>query len=494
MEVLTLEFPTDVNIDLLCAELKERGFKSTKLAVPFAFHSAQVEAILPEFQSSMKGIEFHEPSVPVISPLLSKVITDGATFGSDYLQRHCRETVNFLGGIEAARHASLVADKSIWLEIGSHPLCSTMIKSTLGPHVQTTASLRRNEDDWKTLAKSMCLLHDAGLSLDWSEWHRGFQSSHQLLRLPTYKWDNQNYWIDYKNDWTLAKGDASVMAEQEAAKPQFAAASVHRMVKEDLNSEKPTIVVESDLCDPLLKEAIDGHEVNGFGLCPPVSASVGVDKEVTNREQSLYADMALTIADYVHKQLNSDSAKADLNACNMKVEKPLIAQADGPQLFRVSGAYDASTSKIDFDFYSVTLEGKKIVTHATCSVIFESAESWLAGWQRSQFMVQSRIESLMKGLKDNETTDLFKRGTAYKLFGGLINYGYKYRGMEEVIINNAELEATSSVVFQTNNTDEKFYCSPYRIDSVAHISGFVMLGNENANPTKEVYISHGEFT
>ena len=273
---------TNVNIDMLCADLKDRGFKSTKLAVPFAFHSAQVEAILDEFEDSAKGIIFEPPSIPVISPLLSEVITDGSTFGPGYLRRHCRETVNFLGGLEASRHASLVADKSLWLEIGSHPLCSSMIKATMGPHVQTASSLRRNEDNWKTLAGSLCTLHDAGLSVDWSEYHRGFESSHKLLRLPTYKWDNKNYWIDYKNNWALTKGDAGLAAEQEAAKPQFAAASVHRIVEQDLAGDKPSIVTESDLSDPLLKEAIDGHEVNGFGLCPPVSGLTPDTAEPTN--------------------------------------------------------------------------------------------------------------------------------------------------------------------------------------------------------------------
>ena len=137
---------TNVNIDSLSADLKDRGFKCTKLAVPFAYHSAQVEAILEDYESLAKGVTFKAPSVPVISPLLSEVVKEADIFGPDYLRRHCRYTVNFLGGIEAARHDRLVAHKSIWLEMGPHPICSTMIKSTLGPAVQTFSSLRRNED------------------------------------------------------------------------------------------------------------------------------------------------------------------------------------------------------------------------------------------------------------------------------------------------------------------------------------------------------------
>ena len=200
--------------------------------------------------------------------------------------------------------------------------------------------------------------------------------------------------------------------------------------------------------------------------------------------------MALTVAKHLHELLNPDVTHVDLNAASMKVEKPLIVSDKGPQLFRIAGSFHKASNQVDFDFYSVNSEGKKTVTHATCVVKYEDAEKWKAGWERNTYMVKTRIENLLKGIRDGDN-DLIKRGMAYKLFGGLIHYGHKYRGMEEVVLDNAQLEATASVAFQTDGTDEKFLCSPYRTDSVAHISGFIMLGNDTADTTKEVYVSHG---
>jgi len=97
----------------------------------------------------------------MISLLFNEVIINGGTIGSSYLKRHCRETVNFLGGIEASKHAGVVTDESLWLEIGSHPLCSSMVKATFGPNTQTAPSLRRDQDDWKIIASSLCTLHAA---------------------------------------------------------------------------------------------------------------------------------------------------------------------------------------------------------------------------------------------------------------------------------------------------------------------------------------------
>lgn len=200
--------------------------------------------------------------------------------------------------------------------------------------------------------------------------------------------------------------------------------------------------------------------------------------------------MALTTAEYIYKQRDPDVDRVDMNVCNMKVEKPLIADDKDHQLLHISGNVNWATMKVDFSYYSINGEGKKTVTHATCAVKYESRKAWLAGWERSQYMVRSRVESLVSGV-NNGNNHQIKRAMAYKLFGGLIHYGPKYQGMEEVILNDAELEATSTVAFAPGATDSDFYISPYVIDSVAHLSGFVMLANEAADPSKNVHVSHG---
>lgn len=199
--------------------------------------------------------------------------------------------------------------------------------------------------------------------------------------------------------------------------------------------------------------------------------------------------MALTIAEYVYKEKKPEVDHVDLNVCNMKVEKPLIVDDREYQCLQVSGNADMAFRKIDFVIYSVNAEGKK-TTHATCAVKYEDANTWIAGWARSRFMVRTRVESLIAGVHSGKH-HLIRRGMVYKLFGGLIHYGTKYQGMEEVILDSSQLEATSSVAFQPGANDASFFISPYVIDSVAHLSGFIMLANDNADTSKDVYVSHG---
>ena len=262
---------TNRNIDLLLEDLTARGFKCTKLRVPFAFHSAQVQPILNSFETAVQGVTFHEPSIPIISPLLGEVMTNAKPLGPAYLSRHCRDTVNFLGGIEAARQMNAVTHKTLWVEIGSHPVCSGMIKAILGPEASVLPSLRRSEDTFKSLTGSLASLHSAGAEVQWNEYHRDFKASHEVIELPAYAWDNKNHWIQYAHNWCLTKGDAPSSTPPQPAKPMLSTTAVQRVIEEHIEDNKASVTVESDLSDPKLNAVIQGHKVNGAALCPSVS-------------------------------------------------------------------------------------------------------------------------------------------------------------------------------------------------------------------------------
>ena len=169
--------------------------------------------------------------------------------------------------------------------------------------------------------------------------------------------------------------------------------------------------------------------------------------------------------------------------------KSLIARPDGKsQILKLSAKVNISKAYADLEFSSG--DGKDKVQHATCQVIFTSSEKCLADWERSTYLIQSRIDWLQDAEKQGNAHKV-GRGLAYKLFAALVDYDKKYRGMEEVILHSENMEATSKVVFQTSQKDGNFLCSPYWIDSVAHISGFIVNGSDATNSQENVYISHG---
>ncbi len=271
----------NTDIDSLSNVLTAQNVKHTKLDVPFAFHSAQVECILADFESAAKAVAFEKPSIPYMSPLLGEVINGKDILGPSYLSRACRATVNFQAALVAGRESGFINDGSIWVEIGAHPVCSNMIKATLGSHISVLSTLQRNGDTWKVLTESLSSLHLAGLDLKWKEYHRDFKDALRVVQLPSYQWDSKNYWIQYSNDFCLTKGDEkSAVTSASPLSPisTLCTSSVQRVIEQQFGAEKSNIIIESDLHHPSLSGVIQGHAVNGAALCPSVSASESLFK------------------------------------------------------------------------------------------------------------------------------------------------------------------------------------------------------------------------
>lgn len=262
----------NVKIDELAQTLTNEGFKATKLKVPFAFHSAQVDPILEGLAEVARGLTFNKPRIPYVSALLGDVIKEANSdlLGPDYLTHHCRETVNFLGALEASRHSNLMNDKTIWVEVGSHPICSGMVKSTFGPHATTVASLRRQEDSWKVLSNSVSTVYLTGVELNWKEYHQDFTAGLKVLPLPSYKWDLKNYWIPYTNNFCLLKGAPAAPVAEAAPVSVFLSTAAQKVLETSGDSSTATITIENDIADPELNRVIAGHKVNGACLTPSV--------------------------------------------------------------------------------------------------------------------------------------------------------------------------------------------------------------------------------
>lgn len=465
------------------AELRQQGLKSTMLAVPFAFHSAQVDVILEQFERVASTVVFNKPTLPLLSPLLGSVVDAAGLVGAEYLVRHARGTVDFHGALLAGQEAQTVNEKTAWLEIGPHPVCTGMIRATLPCASVTAASLRRAEDPWKTISASVCSLYLAGVPVNFDEYHRDFNESQELLDLPTYAFDNKKYWLDYHNNWTLTKGEAAPVpaaATEPLNKPKPSkpwTTSCQQLVKEDIQANSGTVIFQTDLADPQLAICVTGHLVNDNPLCP----------------SSLYADQALTVADYLLKRLHPEAEGTGLNVCSMEVPKPLIAKAPAPaegQHMQIEGHADLEAGHVKVRFRSVTPEGKGLVEHAHCLVKFERTEDWTRDWNMLSYMVQTQVDMLRQRLSTGSAHQVL-RGMAYKLFKNFVNYAPPFRGMSEVVFDDKEPQGTATVNFQASEKDGHFFCAPYWIDSLAHLSGFICNGTDLIDSDQFLYISHG---
>ena len=262
--------PSD-SINIISDVLKENGIKSTKLRTQFAFHSAQVDPILDVFEKIAQGVRFSPAHTPMISPHQATVFnTEDNIIDGTYLRNHARNTVNFSRGLEAAQEAKLIDEKTVWIEIGPHPVCCSFIKSQFGVSAITAPSLRRNIAPYQVFAESLVTLHLAGLNVDFDAYHSDFTKSVRHLHLPAYAFDNKTYWIQYAGDWNLRKAElaAGEATMPSSEKPKFSTTSVQKITSETIDENKAVVVAESHTNERKLATAISGHMVNKTALCP----------------------------------------------------------------------------------------------------------------------------------------------------------------------------------------------------------------------------------
>ncbi|KID96395.1 polyketide synthase, partial [Metarhizium majus ARSEF 297] len=462
-------------------EAHKAGLATVELDVPFAFHSSQVDPILPGFEAAaaQAGVVFRSPKVPFISPLLGRVVTKGeeGALHVSYLARASRCLVDFSRALTVAQDHGLSGNGVIWLEVGAHPLCASMIKQTLGAGEQVLSTLRENLGGCQTMAKAVEVLYLAGMDVDWNEYHREFPAAHVVLQLPRYAWDLKNYWIDYKDDFCVNRkirlGKAQDVEPQTRVETfKYISPVAQKVIEETHTQTKSSMVVESDIFHQELLPVLRGHAINGSFLCP----------------SSLYAEIALTLSEYLVQERKLCRESTGLEILNLHIDQPLIAKDDETtRIFRVTTDADWSANMLSLAISSVAPSGEQPVSHATVNVRVVPNQRWLADWKRNSHLVMSRVQALER----SSNSQKLRRQMAYKLFAAVVDYSDAFKGMSQVLLDTDALEAVSTVQFQVESREGRFGIDARWIDSLGHISGFIMNANDATNNQEQVFINHG---
>lgn len=460
-------------IEILKSELEAKCVNNTLLQLPYAFHSAQMDPLLEEFESVASGIPFQKPRIMIASTVKSAIIHEAGTIDAAYVVQHMREPVQMLDTVRELELQGVADNQSLWVELGPSSVFTGMIKSILATSPkQCLTSLIDDHDDWETLAKSLAKAYKAGINIKWREYHREYETALQLVELPSYAFDLKSCWIQYEGDWCLRKGKAWPAPPAVSPSPDIESTTLQKVQSEELGVDAVFVVFVSDLKQEQLYSAITAHEVNGVGLCP----------------SSIYADMAVTAASYVWKRLRPAEDLPVFDVLNMNVGKPLIVNTNATsQMINISARKDSSSDDIKMNL--VSLDGTGSVNHADWIVTPGNSKSWMKTWAKTTYLYRSRIASLRHSSAASQVHHILG-SMAYKLFSVIVTYGPKYRGIQEVFMDGELSEATAQVLFQSNAADGKFACSPYWIDSLAHLSGFVLNGSDTT-PQDTVFISHG---
>ncbi|KAJ4389519.1 hypothetical protein N0V93_006989 [Gnomoniopsis smithogilvyi] len=467
--------------------LTAAGIRSTYLRVPYAFHSSQIQPILPAFVDDAKGVVFHKPQLPVLSPLEGRVITEAQVIGPTYIGRHAREPVQMMKCLEAAStDGTLPAKGAFAIEFGPHPVVSGMIKATLGSAVTVLPTLRRKASPWEVLTTSLCALHAAGVPVVWDGYFADVPSARRVVELPAYKWDMKSYWIPYRNDWTLTKGDIPrdnpghtlpsaktpdmAASSEQRPLPSIESTTIHRVLEEIATSDGLSISVECDVSRNDVSPFIRSHTVEGYSLCTP----------------AVYADIAFSLGTYALERLQLDSAERNVSIRNVEITRALIGSVDWKQRLRCTARFDWASKGGKLRFTVHDEAGVEVGQLSTCELKFVD--------DTTRHQLQANLAAFtgnVERMKQSETTSRFHGNISYRLVSALAEFNPDYHCIDDVLYDSDAYEAVCRVSFGQMKKGGSFHINPAAVDGLTQSAGFVMNANNNTKLETDVYVNHG---
>ncbi|MFC0111199.1 type I polyketide synthase [Kibdelosporangium aridum] len=190
-------------------QFSARGRKTKRLQVSHAFHSPLMEPMLAEFAEVLRGLEFSDPRIPVVSNVTGELATDLAS--PEYWVSHVRRAVRFADGVNtlAAQGASA------FVELGPDGVLAGMAQGCVSEGLFVPV-LRGDRPEVRAAIGALAALHTRGVSVDWTALVKG-----KRVDLPTYAFQHERFW---PRGVTTGQGDLTAAGLDAADHPLLGAA------------------------------------------------------------------------------------------------------------------------------------------------------------------------------------------------------------------------------------------------------------------------------
>ncbi|AOS63727.1 acyl transferase domain-containing protein/acyl carrier protein [Actinoalloteichus hymeniacidonis] len=168
----------------------EEGIRARRIAVDYASHTAQVDALDADITEALAGL------APVTAPitLCSSVtgdILDTAELDGAYWSRNLRSTVRFGDAVETLTDAG----HTVFIEVSSHPVLAMAVDATASARevpITATGSLRRDDGGIDRFTLALAEAWVAGVAVDWP----AVLPARRRVALPPYPFQRRRFWLD----------------------------------------------------------------------------------------------------------------------------------------------------------------------------------------------------------------------------------------------------------------------------------------------------------
>jgi acyl transferase domain-containing protein/acyl carrier protein/thioesterase domain-containing protein len=179
-------------LDELLATCEREGVEARRVAVDYASHSAQIEAIRDELLEALSDISPRSGELPFHSTVTGELL-DTAQLDGEYWFRNLRQTVLLEPVVSA-----LVADGlGTLVEVSPHPVLTGALTGAVeaveGAATVVAGTLRRGDGGPARFTASLAQVWVAGGAVDWAALYDG--TGAERVALPTYAFQRERFWL-----------------------------------------------------------------------------------------------------------------------------------------------------------------------------------------------------------------------------------------------------------------------------------------------------------
>ena len=214
-------------IEAISKRFELEGIRVRRLNTTKAFHSALVEPILDELETSLKDVAIQSPSLTVVSNLTGRAVEPDQTQDGAYWRRHAREPVAFAQGVKTL--ADLEVD--VVLEIGPRSVLAPMAASSWPESPQTPvpvvlSSLSPPSDNAEEsgsadgFVEAVAEAYQAGLPIRFAGLFAG--ETRRRISLPSYPFQRKHHWLEPPKRQRLSSDHPLLGTRHESARGEIA--------------------------------------------------------------------------------------------------------------------------------------------------------------------------------------------------------------------------------------------------------------------------------
>lgn len=418
------------------------GLKTTKLDVPYGFHSAAMEPIVQPLTQLGESVRFSEPTTSLASNVFGRLVTR-KDLDASYFAKHARQPVRFLESIQSLEQAGISKNYAIFLEMGPHPITLPMIRATLQTDQHTyLPTLFKDREAWSSICTSLRQIFP---KKDGVLWRRVFDGTGAVLvDLPGHPLSSTEFIVPYQEVVSATHQEEVAVSDSKTR---------YTLLPEILKSKSThdSFCFETHLS--ALARYISGHCVGGIAMCP---ASV-FHELVVEAAQSAWALSANSV--YV--------------VCDMVFANPLIYDVENEhQPIHVIVSEISSTSDLSFKVLSQNHGSRPETLHCSGTLSVENITNIKKNWVRKGALARRQKAHLFadKGANLNN----FQRKMLYEnVFSRVVEYSEEYQTLISFGVSQSSGEGYGSFKISSNSSTERGITSPILTDTLLHAAGFV---------------------